>query len=501
MLNKIANRWKTHQQQHTARPAYLLIADIIADGINSGEFQPRDRLPPLRDLAALLAINYTTATRGYAEARRRGLIDSRPGMGSFIRGKVPSVPLNGGSSYEMTMNSPIEPGEELAQAIAAGAINLFTQKNILALLRYQDFGGLADDKAMAKVWLEKQLPPVSIDEILVTPGIHSALVGLLTLLCRHGGSVCVSDLIYPGLKAIASQLNSALVGLLTLLCRHGGSVCVSDLIYPGLKAIASQLNITLQSLPCDEDGPLPRAFEHQCQTGNIRALYVNPTIQNPTTLTLPLRRREALADVALRYSIPVIEDEAYAALATQHIASFSELIPELTWYLTGMSKCFGPGLRTAFVKGPGKRNTQLLAGALRALNVMASPLTNALAAQWIQEGTADRVLQSVRAESTIRQKIAANILKEFSYRATPEGFHLWLLLPRHFNWNPAEMAVQLRDLGVSAVSSAAFCTDNNPPDAIRICLGGAWSREVCTENLHTLAHVMRNPLNFGSVIL
>ncbi|MDH8622891.1 PLP-dependent aminotransferase family protein [Klebsiella pneumoniae] len=466
MLNKIANRWKTHQQQHTARPAYLLIADIIADGINSGEFQPRDRLPPLRDLAALLAINYTTATRGYAEARRRGLIDSRPGMGSFIRGKVPSVPLNGGSSYEMTMNSPIEPGEELAQAIAAGAINLFTQKNILALLRYQDFGGLADDKAMAKVWLEKQLPPVSIDEILVTPGIHSALVGLLTLLCRHGGSVCVSDLIYPGLKAIASQLN-----------------------------------ITLQSLPCDEDGPLPRAFEHQCQTGNIRALYVNPTIQNPTTLTLPLRRREALADVALRYSIPVIEDEAYAALATQHIASFSELIPELTWYLTGMSKCFGPGLRTAFVKGPGKRNTQLLAGALRALNVMASPLTNALAAQWIQEGTADRVLQSVRAESTIRQKIAANILKEFSYRATPEGFHLWLLLPRHFNWNPAEMAVQLRDLGVSAVSSAAFCTDNNPPDAIRICLGGAWSREVCTENLHTLAHVIRNPLNFGSVIL
>ncbi|HHC3686217.1 PLP-dependent aminotransferase family protein (plasmid) [Klebsiella pneumoniae] len=466
MLNKIANRWKTHQQQHTARPAYLLIADIIADGINSGEFQPRDRLPPLRDLATLLAINYTTATRGYAEARRRGLIDSRPGMGSFIRGKVPSVPLNGGSSYEMTMNSPIEPGEELAQAIAAGAINLFTQKNILALLRYQDFGGLADDKAMAKVWLEKQLPPVSIDEILVTPGIHSALVGLLTLLCRHGGSVCVSDLIYPGLKAIASQLN-----------------------------------ITLQSLPCDEDGPLPRAFEHQCQTGNIRALYVNPTIQNPTTLTLPLRRREALADVALRYSIPVIEDEAYAALATQHIASFSELIPELTWYLTGMSKCFGPGLRTAFVKGPGKRNTQLLAGALRALNVMASPLTNALAAQWIQEGTADRVLQSVRAESTIRQKIAANILKEFSYRATPEGFHLWLLLPRHFNWNPAEMAVQLRDLGVSAVSSAAFCTDNNPPDAIRICLGGAWSREVCTENLHTLAHVMRNPLNFGSVIL
>ena len=193
---------------------------------------------------------------------------------------------------------------------------------------------------MAGVWLEKQLPKVNIDEVLVTPGIHSALVGLLTLLCRKGGSVCVSNLIYPGMKAIASQLN-----------------------------------ITLQSVPCDDDGPLPRAFEHQCQTGNISALYINPTIQNPTTLTLPLRRREALADVAARYSIPVIEDEAYAALSTGRIASFSELIPELTWYITGMSKCFGPGLRTEFVKCPGRPNAQQLSRALRALNVMSSPIT------------------------------------------------------------------------------------------------------------------------------
>lgn len=465
MLNKITSRWIWHQTQQTQRPAYLLIADIIADGVNNSEFQPRERLPPLRELAAALSLNYTTATRGYAEAKRRGLIDSSPGLGSYIRGKVPSVPLNGGSSYEMTMNSPIEPGAELAQAIRDGTVNLFSQKNILSLLRYQDFGGNAEDKAMAKVWLEKQLPPIHHDEVLIAPGIHSALVGLLTLFCRKGGSVCVSDLIYPGLKAIASQLG-----------------------------------ITLQSLRCDEDGPLPRAFENQCQTGTVSALYINPTIQNPTTLTLPLRRREALADIALRYSIPILEDEAYAALATQHVPAFAELAPELTWYLTGMSKCFGPGLRTAFIKGPGKRNTQLLAGALRALNVMASPITNALASHWIMEGTADRVLDAIRNEARIRQKMAADILGEFQYRASPEGFHLWLLLPKHFNWNPAEVAVKLREQGVSAVSSAAFCTDNNPPDALRICLGGAWSREMCSENLQTIAHLIRHPEHFSSAV-
>lgn len=467
MINAIYARWAQHLSRQSQRPAYLLIADLIAEGINNGEFQARDRLPPLRELAVALSLNYTTVTRGYAEAKRRGLIDSRPGMGSFIRGKVPTIPLSGGSSYEMTMNAPIEPeAPDIAEAIRAGALNLFTQRDIYSLLRYQDFGGAQEDKNMAIVWLEKCLPRVESEEVLVCPGIHSALVGLMTLLSRKGGAVCLSNLVYPGLKAIASQLN-----------------------------------IPLHALECDEDGVLPRAFENQCQLGNVCALYLNPTLQNPTTLTLPLRRRESLADIALRYSVPIIEDDAYAALPTRTLPTFAELVPELTWYVTGLSKCFGPGLRIAFVKGPGKRATQLLAGALRALTVMSSPVTNALASQWIGDGTADRVLLAIRQEARIRQQLAARHLGQFHYKADSDGFHLWLPLPKSLRWNPSDAAVKLREQGVSAVSSAAFCTDNNPPDALRLCLGGAWSREVCEENLKIVADMLEHPQHFASVVL
>ena len=47
--------------------------------------------------------------RGYAEARKRGLIDSRAGTGTFIRGTSPAVPLRGGGGAEKTMNLPPEP--------------------------------------------------------------------------------------------------------------------------------------------------------------------------------------------------------------------------------------------------------------------------------------------------------------------------------------------------------------------------------------------------------
>ncbi|CAH2807719.1 MAG: Transcriptional regulator, GntR family domain / Aspartate aminotransferase (EC [uncultured Caballeronia sp.] len=40
--------------------------------------RPRDRLPGLRDLANELQLNYTTVARAYAEARKRGLLDSVP---------------------------------------------------------------------------------------------------------------------------------------------------------------------------------------------------------------------------------------------------------------------------------------------------------------------------------------------------------------------------------------------------------------------------------------
>jgi DNA-binding GntR family transcriptional regulator len=68
-----------------AKPRYLAIADAIADDIRSGKLVPMDRLPPQRELARRLSIDFTTVARGYVEAQKRGLIESRVGRGTFVR--------------------------------------------------------------------------------------------------------------------------------------------------------------------------------------------------------------------------------------------------------------------------------------------------------------------------------------------------------------------------------------------------------------------------------
>ncbi len=454
-LKKITQQWQ-RRLASSSQAAYLLIADLIAEDIKSGRLTPKSRLPTLRELAERLELDYTTVARAYSEAKKRGLIDSRPGMGTFVRGISPTFPLRGGSAAEMTMNLPPEPAMPLLLArMNQSSAALMSQSNLHNLLRYQDFGGLPEDKEAAVQWLNQRIPNCHPARVLVCPGIHSALAALISQLARPGESICVESLTYPGIKAMAAQLS-----------------------------------VKLHALTLDDEGPSAAEFELACKTIQPKALYCNPTLLNPTTQSTTKRRRESLADIALRYNIPIIEDDAYAMLPRHQELPLAELAPELTYYITGLSKFLGAGLRTAYVYAPSEKQAQRLAGTLRAITVMASPITTAIGSQWVNEGIAKEMLDAVREESMTRQLLAKKILRNFSYHAQPEGFHLWLPLPSQ--WSAQEFASIMRNQGAGVVSASAFCTNGEPPDAVRVSLGGPQSQAECEHSLRLIAATLQS---------
>jgi DNA-binding transcriptional MocR family regulator len=255
--------------------------------------------------------------------------------------------------------------------------------------------------------------------------------------------------------------------------------------------MAAQLGVQLHALTLDDEGPSASEFEQACKTLKPKALYCNPTMLNPTTTTTSRLRREALADIALRYSIPIIEDDAYSMLPFEAAPPLALLAPGLTYYITGFSKCLGAGLRVAYVCAPSERAAQRLAGALRATTVMASPITNALATRWVHDGTAIVMRDAIRAESIARQALAEQHLARYAVLSRPESFHLWLALDS--SWSVVELASYLRTRGVGVVASAAFSTDGDPPDAVRICLGGPSTREECDAALALIADTLEHP--------
>ena len=456
-MNTFARHWAPRLREG-GKPAYLLIPELLAEDVASGRLSPGDRLPPLRELASTLALNYTTVARGLAEAQKRGQIDARPGRGSFVRGAAPAMPLRGGTASEMTMNLPPEPDDPAQLArMAAGMRQVFEDPaRLMAALRYQDFGGSPADRDAGARWLTATMGAGDPSRVLVGPGIHGVLAGLLSMLARPGDTVCVESLSYPGIKALATQLG-----------------------------------IRLHALPVDDEGPCPQHFEEACKHVHPKALYCNPTMLNPTAITVSPARREALADIALRYSIPIIEDDAYGALPLRRPVSLSELAPGLTYHVTGFAKCLGAGLRVAYVQSPTVQASQRVAGAMRALTVMAAPPMVSLATQWINDGTASSVVQAIRRESNARLALLHRHLAGWRYWSQPDCFHAWLRLPETLS--PNEAASFWRSRGVAAVASTAFATNTAPPRAVRLCLGGPVSAAQCEQSLRVVADVLAHP--------
>lgn len=437
----------------SALPAYQLIPELIAEDLQQGRLAPRDRLPPLRDLAKVLDLNYTTVVRGFAEARDRGLVASRPGLGSYVRGSFIGLPLRAGTGAEMTMNLPPEIEEHPAmQRLQEQAAATITRTPLHDLMRYQDFGGTARDRALAAQWLRQWLAGAEAERVLVAPGIHSVLLGLVSLLVKPGHRLCVESMAYPGIKAIAAQLGTQ-----------------------------------LHPLAMDEEGLRPEEFEAACKTAAIGALYLCPNLHNPMTTSLSLKRREQIADVALRYSVPVIEDDAYGMLPAAVPPPLAEYAPGLVYYVSGLSKWLGAGLRVAFVLSPNATAHQRVAGAMRATTVMASPFINALVSSWIEQGDADVVLSAVRSECRWRSALMADRLGPYGLRTHRQGFHAWLPLPDADGPSrSARLAGDLRALGVLAVASMAFSTDRQPPEGLRLCLGGGLTRDDCGRALQAI---------------
>jgi DNA-binding transcriptional MocR family regulator len=447
-------------------PRYMAIADAIAGDIEAGRLSPSDRLPPQRTLAAALGIDFTTVARGYVEAKRRGLIESHVGQGTFVcntlRRRHPPM-VRHPEIVDLSMNLPPEPDDaELLDRMQDGweAIS----RDLVLLMRYQGFGGVSADKEAASAWLSRRGLVPQQDRVFIVPGAHPALLGIFGLLAKPGDVVLAEVITYPGARSIAGQLGLSLVGL-----------------------------------PMDDEGVDADAFATACARLLPKALYLNPTLLNPTTHTISEARRLALSSVARRFRVPIIEDDPYSLLPEDAPPAFAALAPELTWHIAGLAKCLGAGLRVAYVVVPDNRSGWSFAASLRSSTVMASPVTVALATRWISDGTGDALLAAVRRESRERQVLAREILPGSTYRTDPAAFHLWLSLPAP--WTRSAFVGHMRASGVGVVASDAFSTGEVAPEAVRVCLGGPADRAQVRQALEFIAHALEGSPSMASSFL
>jgi DNA-binding transcriptional MocR family regulator len=197
--------------------------------------------------------------------------------------------------------------------------------------------------------------------------------------------------------------------------------------------------------------------------------------------------------------VAIIEDDAYGFLPRSGPPAMASFGPDITFYIAGLAKCVGAGLRVAYMVAPDAQYAARLAASIRATTVMVSPVTAALATRWIRDGSADLMLGAIRKECAVRQKIASRTLPQGSYDSHPDAFHLWVRLPPP--WTRGLFVARMASCGIGVVASDAFSVAAQASEAVRVCIGGIASRDDIQHALEQIARALRSaPVSAPAVV-
>jgi DNA-binding transcriptional MocR family regulator len=423
----------------SAEPIYARIADALERDVRAGVLISGSQLPTHRDLARSLGITAVTVTRAYAEAARRGLVESATGRGTFVRTARTTAPIAQTTAIDLATNVVNIPLPLPSPAMLDRAAKT------LASATYAAGAGSERHRAAGAAWVGRNTDP---SRVVVTAGTQHAI-----------------------LLAFAAT------------ARAGDTILTESVTYHGARAIASMLGIRLEPLPLDRYGIVPDAFERAVRGRGPKVLYTIPSLHNPTGIVFPEKRRRELASVAAKHGVTIIEDDVCGFLLETTLPPIASFAPDRTIFLTGLGKALAPSLRVGYLAAPDAYLPRLNS-ALAASVLFASPVTAELAASWIEDGTAARIVEVKRAEVALRNRTARRILPKAAGDA--RSGHLWMELPKR--WTPDAFADEARRRRVRVASATSFAVGETPR-AVRVTIGSPSTVAELETALHILAGI------------
>jgi DNA-binding transcriptional MocR family regulator len=430
---------KTLDVRDVPGPRYKAMVNALERAIMTKQLRPGERLPTQREVAYQLGVSVQTVSRAYAEAQRRGLISGEVGRGTFVQYFSPepaaSYITDSAQANVFDFSNVMPVVSELhVEALKEAFGELAKDAAIPRVLEYRPTQGIAPHRQAGVAWLERNGVEVGAESVVVTNG------------GAHGIWTAIASLVEPG-DVIATE---ALVDI-------------------GAITTASILKARLRGLEIDEEGVIPEAFEEACAREPVKLLCVTPCYSNPTASFMGEARREQIAEIARRHDVAIVEDDVFGPLTPDRPKPIWRFAPERTYYVTSFSKAVMASLRAGYLVGPAAIVPRLISR-VRVTGWMANTWTAEVAARWLLDGTADRLIAWQRRKLKTRNEILTRTLAEFRCATAPYAMHAWLTLPEP--WRARHLVEQARARGILLTPPDPFIVGRaTDPHAVRLALG------------------------------
>lgn len=457
-------------------PMYMQIIHALIRDIETGRLPSGTYLPSSRELAAALGVNRKTVVLAYEDLIAQGWLATAGTRGTMVSSALPSaggevsewgeepaevstapaaVPesrraqihyrvatpperplaLPGGKGIKLDEGAPdgrLFPAEQLARAYRT-AIARASRAN---RLQYRDpRGSEALREQVAEMLRSQRGLAVSPANVCITRGSQNGLFLALQVLIEPGEAVIVEELTYePAVAAIRAL---------------GGKV-----IPVGL----------------DEEGIDVDEVEATCRRHAVRAIFLTPHHQFPTTVAMRPERRLRLLEVARQFGVAIIEDDYDHEFhfQSQPLLPMAGYAPGQVIYLGSMSKLLLPALRIGYLVAP-EPVIDAVAHGVSLTDGMGNTLTENAAADLIRDGEVRRHARKAWRTYADRRETFAGLLathlgERCSFAVPDGGLAFWV----RFAGDLDLIEERARAQGLRFASHRSFMARDSAPRGLRL---------------------------------
>jgi DNA-binding transcriptional MocR family regulator len=450
-------------------PIYLRLADSIEGAISDGILQAGSKLPPQRNLAYDLGVTIGTISRAYALIHERGLVSGEVGRGTYVNERktpAPSLPMEPATaafgstrhavdtSAEFRLNTTAAP--DVGQSVLiARHIEAVTREHPQDITNYAR--SFPDNWCMAGVrWLSQNGWSPKPENIVSTLGAHAAVMSVMSAMTAPGDRIVFEPVTYSHISRSA--------------------------------ALAGR-RVTL--VEADENGIVPDDFERVCAQQHPKMIFLMSAGQNPTCATLPEERRRAIADIARRYGVWIVEDNLYGAMTRDAIPLIAEFAPDITFVVGGLSKSVAAGVRGGWVACPAQYSSRIRISH----SMMTGGLPFMLAelnARLVNSGDAHDIRKDCIAELNEREAIARRVFTGLDFNSLPDIAFLWLRLPEQWLSGTFRNAAMKEGVLIDDEDEFKAGRTDKVFHRVRISFSGPSTREELTHAFGILRHLLDN---------